>query len=296
MDSLRTSSRHGGGMADRGRYSEPHGHRPPASDRLDDRFDDQIEGIGDRVDDGIDERFDKRFDERSDGRGGEPDGASGGRRGAHATRRARWPWAGLVAAVGGAAGSFVLGWDPSEEATRAGSAAIIAEATDHRHAIMIGASVGFASVLALLVFTAGFGRLAARRAPDSIAVTAMRMAFTAALGCLMFSFGLKHALAGGIPGGIDASFYTRTDVEVLGLVVSQMQYAAWWGVIAAAACAAVLALRTRVLPRWFGVVSAVLATVSIGATLAVGLPYSAGLLGPVWLAAASVAALRTSDA
>ncbi len=77
-----------------------------------------------------------------------------------------------------------------------------------------------------------------------------------AVGCLLFSFGLKHALAGGAPGGIDAGFYTNTHVEVLALVVSQMQYAAWWGVIAAAACAAVLVFAHRVLPTWFGVVSA----------------------------------------
>ncbi|WP_261568019.1 hypothetical protein [Frankia gtarii] len=110
----------------------------------------------------------------------------------------------------------------------------------------------------------------------------------------MFSFGLKHALAGGAPGGIDASFRTNIDIEVLvlGLVVSQMQYAVWWGVIAAAACAAVLVFAHRVLPTWFGVVSAVLATVSIGATLGVGLPHSAGLLAPGWMLAASVVVFR----
>lgn len=190
---------------------------------------------------------------------------------------------------------MVLGWDPSEEATRAGSAVLVAEAGEHRRTIMIGASVGFVSVLALLVFAAGFTRLAARRAPDSLAVPAMRLSFAGAVGCLLFGFGLKHALAGGAPGGIDAGFYTNTDVEVLGLIVSQMQYAAWWGVIAAAACAAVLVFAHRVLPTWFGVVSVVLATVSIGATLGVGLPYSAGLLAPVWLLAASVAVLRARD-
>ncbi|WP_261575339.1 hypothetical protein [Frankia gtarii] len=54
----------------------------------------------------------------------------------------------------------------------------------------------------------------------------------------------------------------------------------------------VLVFAHRVLPTWFGVVSAVLATVSIGATLGVGLPHSAGLLAPGWMLAASVVVFR----
>ncbi|WP_235949545.1 hypothetical protein [Candidatus Frankia alpina] len=82
------------------------------------------------------------------------------------------------------------------------------------------------------------------------------------------------------------------DVQAVRGSCPLMQYAAWWGVIAAAACAAVLIFAHRVLQTWCGVVSAVLVTVSIGATLGVGLPYSAGLLAPVWMVAASVAVFR----
>ncbi|MCK9903861.1 hypothetical protein MXD63_27895 [Frankia sp. Cpl3] len=192
-------------------------------------------------------------------------------------------------------GSFILGWDPDDVTVREGTDAIYEAAGDHRVDFWVGGSIGFVAVLLLLGFAAGLTRLLERRAPDSLAVPAAKLAFAAALGGLMFSFGLKHVLAGGVPGGIDSSFYTKTDVEVLALVVSQMQYAAWWGVLAAAACVAVVTLRYRVLPLWFGIVSAVLAGVSITATVAIGLPYSAGLLAPVWLLAAGIVTLRLRD-
>lgn len=206
--------------------------------------------------------------------------------------RTRWPLAGLAAGVLAPIGSFVLGWDPDESITREGTDALYEAAGDHRLAIWIGASVGFVVVLLLLAFAAGLTRLLERRAPDSLAVPAAKLAFAAGLGGLMFSFALKHVLAGGAPDGIDSSFYTKTDVEVLTVIVSQMQYAAWWGVIAAAACVAVVALRHGALPKWFGVVSALLAGLSITMTVVIGLPYSAGILAPVWLLAAGVVTLR----
>lgn len=208
-----------------------------------------------------------------------------------------WPLAGVAAAVLGALGSFILGWDPDEGITKAGTDAIYREAGEHGSAIRIGASLGFVAVGALFVFAAGFTRELSRRAPDSLAVPVTRMAFGATAACLIFSFGLKHVLAGGVPGGIDETFYTPVDVEVLSLLVSQMQYAAWWGIMIAAAAAAVLAFSgPRVLPRWFGIVSAALAGLSIGVTLLIGLPYSAGLLAPPWLLAAAVAAYRIRPA
>ncbi|MEX5712472.1 hypothetical protein AB1484_30420 [Parafrankia sp. FMc6] len=209
----------------------------------------------------------------------------------------RWPLAGAAAAVLGALGSFVLGWDPDEGITQAGTDAIYREAGEHGSVIRAGASLGFVAVAALIVFAAGFTRALGRRAPDSLAVPVMRTAFGAAAACLIFAFGLKHVLAGGVPGGIDDNFYTPADVEVFSVLVSQMQYAAWWGVMLAAAAAAVLAFSgPRVLPRWFGAVSVALSGISIGATLLVGLPYSAGLLAPLWLLAAAVAAYRIRPA
>nr|MDT0664784.1 hypothetical protein [Micromonospora sp. DSM 115978] len=172
------------------------------------------------------------------GYGGEPSEGRAARR--RTQSPARWPLAGIAAGVFGALASAVLVWDPTPEVTEAGTAAIAAEATDNHWTIFLGASAGFISIIALLVFAAGFTKLVERRAPDSLAVPASKLAFAATLGTLIFGFGLKHVLAGGA-GGVDADFYTDSQVEVVGLIVSQMQYASWWGLMLVAGCTAVLA-------------------------------------------------------
>ncbi|SQD93746.1 hypothetical protein FMEAI12_1850006 [Parafrankia sp. Ea1.12] len=79
----------------------------------------------------------------------------------------RWPLAGAAAAVLGALGSFVLGWDPDEGITQAGTDAIYREAGEHGSVIRAGASLGFVAVAALIVFAAGFTRALGRRAPGA---------------------------------------------------------------------------------------------------------------------------------
>ncbi|WP_207912528.1 hypothetical protein [Parafrankia sp. BMG5.11] len=113
----------------------------------------------------------------------------------------------------------------------------------------------------------------------------MRTAFGAAAACLIFAFGLRHVLAGGVPGGIDDNFYTPADVEVFSVLVSQMQYAAWWGVVLAAAAAALVRGRER------GAVRHIDRRHPAGRAA-----YSAGLLAPLWLLAAAVAAYRIRPA
>ena len=53
-----------------------------------------------------------------------------------------------------------------------------------------------------------------------------------------------------------------------------------------------LGLRDRVPPRWYAWVSAVLTAFVVGMTTVLALPYSAGVVAPVWLVATTLVLLR----
>jgi hypothetical protein len=103
---------------------------------------------------------------------------------------------------------------------------------------------------------------------------------------------LKAVYRGGLPDHMDSAMYTREAVVSLQILVDQYQWAAYWTVVLAMGAVAVLGLRDRVLPRWYAVLSAVLTVFVLGMTLVLGLPYSSGLVAPVWLVASTVALLR----
>ncbi len=119
------------------------------------------------------------------------------------------------------------------------------------------------------------------------------MALTAGVGAMFVGFGLKAAAAGGLTGGIDESFYTPTDAVVINTLAGQMQYVGWQGVAVAMAATVVAALRYRMVPVWIGVVGALFSLSVAGFTLVLGLPYSAGLAGPVFLVLLVVALLTS---
>lgn len=208
--------------------------------------------------------------------------------------RTLWPWAGLVAGVAGIVGTLALNVPvPSKEASDAGVDAVY-ETLDNHVAVHIGASAGFIAAWALVVFAVGFSRHMTRRAPaKSLIPQVIKVALTAGVGTLIVGFGLKAAAAGGMPGGIDEDFYTKTDSTVTALISSQMQYVGWQGVAIAMAATSIAAFRYAAVPRWIGGIGLLLSAVVAVFTVVLCLPYSAGVLAPPFLTLLAIALMTT---
>ncbi|NHC16074.1 hypothetical protein [Motilibacter deserti] len=211
-------------------------------------------------------------------------------------RRSAWAWSGLLAGVTGTVATAFTFTDPPESAVQGGPEAVYA-ALEGRGLVQAGASLGFVAVAALVVFAAGLARHVAARVPvHSLVPAVLRTAFAGAVGALILAFSFKAMLAGGMPGGIDESFTTKEDVAFLALLVSQGQWVGWIGVAIAMGASAYAALRLGALPRWTGVVAAVFSLFVAGFVLVLCLPYSAGIVAPVWLVVVSVALLTSPKA
>jgi hypothetical protein len=102
----------------------------------------------------------------------------------------------------------------------------------------------------------------------------------------------KAIVRGGLPSHGDHVMYTQEAVATLQILVDQFQYAAFWGMTLVMGAVAVLSLVDRVLPRWYGALSAVFTTFVVLMTAIGGLPYSAGLVTPLFLVATTVVLLR----
>ena len=88
------------------------------------------------------------------------------------------------------------------------------------------------------------------------------------------------------------AFHTDVDVAAIDTIDQQMVFAGFVPFVAVLAITPVLVLRHGALPTWVGLCSAVLAGGVALVTLAFNLPWSAGLVTPIWLLAVSVAVLR----
>jgi hypothetical protein len=205
-----------------------------------------------------------------------------------------WPWAGLVAGVAGTIATLVLNVAvPTEEQADAGVDAVYGTLDNHT-AVGIGASLGFVAVWALVVFAAGFTRHVTRRSPEgSLLPSVVRMALTGGIGSLIVGFGLKAAAAGGMPGGIDEAFYTKSDSTVTALISSQMQWVGWQGVAIAMAATAYGTFRYGLAARWIGAIAAIFTLFVAVFTVVLCLPYSAGIVAPPFLVLLSIALLTT---
>ncbi|NHC46606.1 hypothetical protein [Motilibacter aurantiacus] len=211
-------------------------------------------------------------------------------------RRSVWAWSGVLAGVTGAVATAFTFTDPPESAVRSGPEAVYA-ALEGRGLVQAGASLGFVAVTALVVFAAGFVRHVEARLPGhSLVPAVLRTAFSGAVGALILAFSFKAMLAGGMPGGVDGSFTTEEDVSVLALLVSQGQWVGWIGVAIAMGASAYAALRLRALPRWTGAVGGLFGLFVAGFVLVLCLPYSAGVVAPVWLVLVSLALISSPAA
>ena len=206
----------------------------------------------------------------------------------------RWPLAGLVAAGTGLAFALFSSRYLGEDVTSQGPSAVYDAIKDDGLRAQIGVVTGFATVLALAVFGTGLLRFLAARAPQgSLAVPVARTGLIATVATLSVAASLKAIVRGGLPSHGDHVMYTEEAVSTLQILVDQFQYAAFWGMTLVMGATAVLALQHRVLPRWYGAVSALFTVFVLGMTGVLGLPYSSALVTPFFLVASTVVLLRT---
>jgi hypothetical protein len=206
----------------------------------------------------------------------------------------RWPWWGVAAGALGLYATWFSFQQVSEDAKAEGSEAVYDALTSGQGvAIGLGARAGFAALVCLLIFGAGLVRfLQQRGAGRTLAFPVLKWSIPATAGAMVVTWSMKAMLAGGMPDGVDEAFYTHTDTTVLHLLVDQLQWTPWWGLVVGAGGLAVLALKERVLPRWIGWVSVVAVVLTALMTFSFALPYSAGVVTPPWLLVISLGLLR----
>ena len=206
----------------------------------------------------------------------------------------RWPLAGIAAGVAAIASLTILNapFISDEAVYRAGPEAVYAE-LGGQLLTQFGAAAGYLAAALLVPFGIGLVRTLARRAPERLGlVIAVALALAAGVATTVSAYAMKSVLASGLPGHGDNAFYTHVDTAVTYTISGQLQYAGWLPVVGAAGIVGVLALRYRVLPRWLGAFSAFVAAAVAVVTVAFNLPWSSGLVAPLWLIATSAAALR----
>lgn len=209
----------------------------------------------------------------------------------------RWPLAAFVAAVSIGAYPMVGAVYLEDDTTGGGLSAVYDAVSDQGVGQHVSMDLAFVGALAMAVFGAGFVRFLAARTPvGSLAATVGRLGVGAAVGLLVAVASLKAVYRGGLPDHGDHTMYTPDSVAALNPFIDQFQYTGLWPMTLTMGAVAVLALQHRTLPRWYGVLSAVLLVATLLMALVLGLPYFAGIVGPLWLVASGVVVLRHRDA
>jgi len=194
---------------------------------------------------------------------------------------ARWAWWGASAAALGLAGNLIASHG---SLTHAGAAMSVAESS--RSAQHVGTLLGMASFACLVLLTAGWRRWAATA--SGLAEHAIAPAMTTAATLVLLGTGLRGAMAEYLPGGINDDNFSDDGLFVLFVLHDTAPWFAWWGVLLVASLFVALAFRSRVVPRWLGVVSALVLLPPVGVMVGSGAVAGAGFLAPLWLAIASV--------
>jgi hypothetical protein len=203
--------------------------------------------------------------------------------------RDAWAWWGAAAGLLGAAGHLFSQTTITSDQRRSGTDVV---GVLDRAGYHIGAVAGFLAVACLLLAAAGWRRWGERRAPENLAARLIPMALTAGAGAMIIAYGVKGALAIYLPGGINQADFPLESLYTLFMIDDLAAFMAWWGVAVAAAGAAWLGLRQRLLPRWIGVVSAIAFVLPTAFLAITGLTGFAGVVGPVWLVVASIGMAR----
>lgn len=206
----------------------------------------------------------------------------------------RWPVAGIVAGVAATASLTFLHapfiGDPS--VYEAGPEAVYAQLSGQL-LTQLGAAAGYLAAALLIPFGIGLVRTLWRRAPDQLGlIVATALALAAGVATTVSAYTMKSVLASGLPGHMDNAIYTHVDTAVTYTIAGQVQYAGWLPIVGVVGLVGLLAVKHGVLPRWFGVGSLLAAGLVATVTVALNLPWSSGLVSPLWLIAVSVLALR----
>lgn len=196
-------------------------------------------------------------------------------------RPAPWAWWGVGAAAFGLAGNLVASHGNLTDIDAATAVAESSSRTQH-----VGTMLGMASFVCLVVLAAGWRRWAG--STSSLAAQAIAPALTVAATLVLFGTGLRGAMAEYLPGGINDDNFTDDGVFVYFMLHDTAPWFAWWGVLLAAGLVAYLSFRSRVVPRWLGVVSVIALLPPLGVMAGSGAVAGAGFIAPLWLVVASV--------
>jgi hypothetical protein len=202
------------------------------------------------------------------------------------TRRATWALWGTAAGVSGIVANLISSPGVTENQREEGFETVFDLLT--RGVFHVGAVAGFAAVVCLLLFAAGFSRWGQRQASDSLALRAVPLALVASAGALIASYGVKGQLAAYLGGGFNEGAYPDSEVYVFYLLDDLAGYFSWWGVAVAAGCIAWLSFRDRLVVRWVGALAVLAVGVPLGFLLAFGFTGFAGVITPVFLVPAGI--------
>lgn len=208
-------------------------------------------------------------------------------------RRTPWPVAALVSGLAAAGSTFLLAMSPdSFGGPPEPTTAFLHERLSEPATVQLGATLGLVGLAASLVFLLGLTRFHARHAPHREGlVEALRWTSIAFLGAGAIGVLLRYVAASGVPGGTDSAFYSPEAAVTLSVLADQAGFGAFLPGLAVMTVVGLLAVRDRVLPLGVGVVALVLAAASTAATVVLGLPYSAGLVWPLFAIVVGVAGL-----
>lgn len=212
-------------------------------------------------------------------------------------RRTPWPCAGIASGLAAGASTFFLAQAPGTfggppEPTTGFFLENLAEPAT----VQLGATLALVGLAASLVFLLGLTRFHARHSRRDGLVEALRWTSVAFVAAGAVGVLLRYVAASGVPGGTDSAFYTPEAAVTLAVLADQAGFGAFLPGLAVMAVVGILAVRDRVLPLGVGIAALVLAGASTAATVVLGLPYSAGLVWPLFALVVGVAGLASRRA
>lgn len=210
-------------------------------------------------------------------------------------RRTVWPYAGAVSGLAAAGAAMFLAQGPDTfDKDFDATTASVWDAMNSPQLQMLGAGLAFLSVAASVPFLVGLLRHVDIRAPHRAGLrSALRLIAAAFIGSTSIGVVMHYIAAGGADGGIDQHMYTREASTTLAVLADQLNTGTYLPGLGILAIVGFLAVRDRILPRAVGVASLVLVAVSTAMTLGLGLPYSSGLVTPLFMLIVAAAGIFT---